>query len=213
MASPLALLPLLASLGAQGAVTSRGPVLGLDLGQAGLQGDGATVFETPGWGKAIVLGYRFDQLGLEWHIAQSYHLDPVDPAVEGDLTQGSLKLSTVGVRYTFLRRHWLATGFAGMTRASLPLLVIDPDLTSEGNVSRDDLLGVGPLAGLGLGLPLPGTALQVFVEGRTAWCAWEQPLEYIATIDTSGGTSTWQTSTDALDPKPWTLVLSLRAVL
>ncbi|MFH1465030.1 MAG: hypothetical protein ABIO70_11655 [Pseudomonadota bacterium] len=212
-ASLLVFAALLGALEARAEVHSHGPVLGFEVGKAGLGDEGATVFEPAGWGKGLVLGYRYDWLSVEGHLAQGYHLEPLDPLLDGDLTQGNLRMTTLGLRFTFLRRFWLATAFAGATRASLPLLVVDDALYPGGNVTRDDLRGVGPLAGAGLGLPIPRTTLQVLVEGRMAWCAWEQPQTYISTVESTGGAVTWQTSVEPLAPRPWTLSVGLRAAL
>jgi len=212
VASALLLAPLLGVIGARAEVEAQGPVLGVEVGKAGVQEEAATVFAPAGWGRGLVVGYRFDQLGVELHVGQAFRLDPLDPAVEGDVTGASLRLTTMGVRYTYLRRFWLVSAFAGVTRARVPLLVLD-EVDEGGNLWRVDLRGVGPLFGAGLGVPIPRTALQILVEGRMVRCFWEQPLDYVSSFGTAGGATTWQTSTEPLEPEPWSLVVGLRAVL
>jgi hypothetical protein len=193
---------------------ARGPVLALEIGVGGVAGSGSTVYG-PGLGKAFVLGYRLGPTTFEWHFAQGYRMAPESGTLEGERSSGSLGLSTVGARYGRQRRSYVLSSFLGVTRTSMPLLSLVSDDYGETTVERQDLIGIGGVGGIGIGVPIKKGQVQVGIELRAAYVVWERPghpyVSAIEPIDDSSATFT--EATEDIDAIPWTVAFGLRALL
>ncbi len=179
----------------------------------GLAAGRRTVYRA-GVGKAFILGYRLGPTTFEWHFSQSYRMSPSDSVLQGQATEGSLGLSTVGIRYGRQRRSYVLSGFFGVTRSSMPLLSLITE-GGETTVARRDLVGVGGVGGLGFAIPIRRGQVQVGLELRAAYAVWERPgAPYVAEVEPAGDdTVTYSEATDDVDAIPWTLAFALRALL
>lgn len=110
-------------------------IFAIEVGTGAVSGASSSVYGR-GIGKSLVLGYRFRSFTLEWHFSQQYQLSVAD-VIDGEDTAGALGLSTLGVRHNMQGRHFVLSGFAGLTRAEMPMLVVEANV----NVERQHVAG------------------------------------------------------------------------
>lgn len=132
-------------------------VVGLELGVGGVLAGGSEVHGA-GLGRGFMIGARRGRASIEWHLGGLYDA-PIDEELEAANTAGELAMSSLGVRIAPSRSFSL---YGGMARASVPLLVREPD----GSVRGATLDGIGPIAGVEVGWSTG--ALRIGVELRLA---------------------------------------------
>ncbi len=187
--------------------TQRNFIIGFEVGVGGVSDAPGNVYGA-GLGGAIVLGYRIDRLGLEWHWGQSYSQTVNESALEGDKTTGEFELSSAGVRYSVLTKSPMVDVFGGVARASVPVLV------AGDTVHTESVVGVGGIAGIGLGSRLY-RLLTVSIEARACLMSWENPgSAYVQTTgkNPAGGVD-FESVGDEIKGIPWTVTIGVRAPL
>ncbi len=97
----------------------------------------------------------------------------------------------------------------------MPLLSLVTDDAGETSVERRDLVGIGGVGGIGIGVPIRKGQVRVGIELRAAYVVWERPghpyVSEVEPIDESSASYT--EAVDDLDAIPWTIALGLRALL
>jgi hypothetical protein len=216
LAAALALLLCLPALAhADEPSDDSGPVLGFELGVAGVLGTSGDVYR-PGFGKVLVLGWRVDRMAIEWHFAQSFGTQPSDDRLRGDTTAGNISMSTMTVRYLIFGPRPLLWAVAGVGKLSVPLLgaTTTDDFGETTPPEAISVYGLGPVAGGAVGLPIPGGGLFT-VEGRVlAPIGWELPRTYVVPgADAPGGGVSYVSSTDDIDGVAWSVTAGVRLTL
>jgi hypothetical protein len=184
----------------------RGPILGVEVGVAGIDTTSPIQFGQ-GVGKSLVFGWRSGRFAIEWHLLQTYHAMPSDERLRSDHTLGDISMTTWTMRYLLfapLPSVWLV---GGVGELSVPVI-------SSTSQKSDVVDAFGVVAGGAIGSLVRGGFL-VTVEGRAyVPVIWTLPRPYVVpTGDGPTGGVTYAPSTDDIDGVAWSFTLGVRVIM
>ncbi len=129
-----------------------GFVFGFEAGFGSPGGTSAAVFGN-GRGSGFMIGAQAGRFSIEWHLLQSYALEPEQEELRAETTLGTLKSSSILVRARLLELP-IVEVMAGPALLSTPIYVIGQDEALNQRIEASPMDGLGVIAGAAVGVQI-----------------------------------------------------------
>lgn len=182
----------------------NGPIIGLEIGAAGVTGTSGNVYR-PGAGSALVLGMRIDRFAIEWQPFQQYSVSARDARLRSIETAGQLNGSSFTLRYLVRQTLPLAWLVGGVGTVRAPII--------DRNGRAAPVSGIGPVVGVAAGYPVGAALLTLEARGYVPVVRALPPEHLVFEGDGPMGGLVYSPDSDDVTGVAWTLGLGVRVLL